>query len=312
MKLLQSYTKQSVYCYRKPVLTSWVDKYTNGREQFMRVYTKKYVAWLHVLTLCTSQGSHVHTLFLRWYAPVAFQTRMEKSLRSLALQLISNCCKYRSHSTCTVLIQQVPFSGLYFDELVSSLQIRITVLFSTDLITPRIALLGFPRLCRHSKTFLRIFFTPVHTQSLLRSRDAAWIDENWTLTEWRVHHLERTVPGVYLLSYHTVIHWSPEKVSMSMHHNAARTTGRGEIDAQYNVDHRGRSTWQFQFVAQVNVKSAYIRCSVLNKGQFNSSRAKFCRGNINIYLHFMSLLHIDMTRVLKILPQVRPGPTYST
>ena len=44
----------------------------------------------------------------------------------------------------------------------------------------------------------------------------------------------------------------------------------------------------------------------------NPLRAKFFRGNINIYLHFMSLLHIDMTEVLKILPQVRPGPTYST
>ena len=44
----------------------------------------------------------------------------------------------------------------------------------------------------------------------------------------------------------------------------------------------------------------------------NPLRAKFFRGNINIYLHFMSLLHIDMTHVLKILPQIRPGPTYST
>ena len=31
-----------------------------------------------------------------------------------------------------------------------------------------------------------------------------------------------------------------------------------------------------------------------------------------MYLHFMSLLHIDMTQALKIHPQVRPGPTYST
>ena len=45
---------------------------------------------------------------------------------------------------------------------------------------------------------------------------------------------------------------------------------------------------------------------------FNPLRAKFFRGNINIYLHFMSLLHIDMTQVLKILPQVRPGLVYST
>ena len=39
----------------------------------------------------------------------------------------------------------------------------------------------------------------------------------------------------------------------------------------------------------------------------NPLRAKFFRGNINTYLHFMSLLRIDMTHVLKILPQVRPG-----
>ena len=44
----------------------------------------------------------------------------------------------------------------------------------------------------------------------------------------------------------------------------------------------------------------------------NSLRAKLFRGNINVYLHFMSLLHIDMAQVLKILPQVRPGLTYST
>ena len=44
----------------------------------------------------------------------------------------------------------------------------------------------------------------------------------------------------------------------------------------------------------------------------NPLRAKFCRGNINIHLHFMSLLHNDMTQVLQILPQERPGPTYST
>ena len=41
----------------------------------------------------------------------------------------------------------------------------------------------------------------------------------------------------------------------------------------------------------------------------NPLRAKFFRGNINLYSHFMSLLHIDMTNVPKILPQVRPGPT---
>ena len=44
---------------------------------------------------------------------------------------------------------------------------------------------------------------------------------------------------------------------------------------------------------------------------FNPLRGKFFRGNINIYFHFVSFLRIDMTQVLKILPQVREGPIYS-
>ena len=53
--------------------------------------------------------------------------------------------------------------------------------------------------------------------------------------------------------------------------------------------------------------------TILSRPQcVNPLHAKFFRGNINIYLHFVSLLHIDMTHVLKIPPQVRPGPTYST
>ena len=34
--------------------------------------------------------------------------------------------------------------------------------------------------------------------------------------------------------------------------------------------------------------------------------------NKNIYLHFMSFLHIDMAQVVDILPQVRQEHTYST
>ena len=44
----------------------------------------------------------------------------------------------------------------------------------------------------------------------------------------------------------------------------------------------------------------------------NPLRAKFFRGNINIYLHFVSFLHIDMAQVVEIFPQVRQEPTYST
>ena len=43
----------------------------------------------------------------------------------------------------------------------------------------------------------------------------------------------------------------------------------------------------------------------------NPLRAKFFRGNINIYLRFVSFIHIDMTQVLKIHYQVREGSTYS-
>ena len=34
-------------------------------------------------------------------------------------------------------------------------------------------------------------------------------------------------------------------------------------------------------------------------------------GNINIYLHFVSFLHIDTTQVVEIRPQIRQEPTYS-
>ena len=41
-------------------------------------------------------------------------------------------------------------------------------------------------------------------------------------------------------------------------------------------------------------------------------RAKCFRGSINIYLHFVSNLHIDTTQVVEIRPQIRQEPTYST
>ena len=44
----------------------------------------------------------------------------------------------------------------------------------------------------------------------------------------------------------------------------------------------------------------------------NPLDAKFFRGNIYIYLHFVSFLHIDTTEVVEILPQIRQEPTYFT
>ena len=44
----------------------------------------------------------------------------------------------------------------------------------------------------------------------------------------------------------------------------------------------------------------------------NPLRAKFFRGNIDIYLYFVSFLHIDTMQVVEILPQIRQEPTDST
>ena len=52
--------------------------------------------------------------------------------------------------------------------------------------------------------------------------------------------------------------------------------------------------------------------SIVYTAYFNPSRAKFFRENINIYLHFMSFLHINKTQVVEIPPWVKQGPAYST
>ena len=44
----------------------------------------------------------------------------------------------------------------------------------------------------------------------------------------------------------------------------------------------------------------------------NPLRAKFFWGDINIYLHIILFLHIDMTQVAEILPKIRQGPTHFT
>ena len=44
----------------------------------------------------------------------------------------------------------------------------------------------------------------------------------------------------------------------------------------------------------------------------NPLLAKFFRGNINIYLHFVSFLYFDTMQVVEMLPQIRQEPSYST
>ena len=113
----------------------------------------------------------------------------------------------------TLLIQQVPFSFSRYRSLAYILMSRYLLFkfalpFSLARTYKRLVqpYRGFLRLCRYSKTFLRTFITHTHIKSLPRSRDAATIAENWSLTKRRFRHLERTVLGRYLLSCYTVQH----------------------------------------------------------------------------------------------------------
>ena len=61
----------------------------------------------------------------------------------------------------------------------------------------------------------------------------------------------------------------------------------------------------------MNTKSPSVRYQVTTTTIiFNPLRAKFVRRNKNIYLHFMSFLHIDMRQVVEIHSQVKQEPTY--
>ena len=68
--------------------------------------------------------------------------------------------------------------------------------------------------------------------------------------------------------------------------------------------------WQLSPIAKIEQSTAKL-CVYL-RDLLNPLRAKFFRGNIYIYLHFVSFLHIDTTQVVEILSQIRQEPTYST
>ena len=69
----------------------------------------------------------------------------------------------------------------------------------------------------------------------------------------------------------------------------------------------GTRIWKWHFCRECDRWFHFIRWDYIL-----ALHAKFFRGNKNIYLHFMSFLHIDMTQVVEILPQVRQELTYST
>ena len=67
-------------------------------------------------------------------------------------------------------------------------------------------------------------------------------------------------------------------------------------------------------ILDINLEMIDLRLKVTSPmGQcFNPLRAKFFGENINIYLHFMSFLHINKTQVIESPPWVKQGPACST
>ena len=63
---------------------------------------------------------------------------------------------------------------------------------------------------------------------------------------------------------------------------------------------------------QIYITYILVGKQAMQVWKLNPLRATFFRGNINIYLHFVSFLHTDTTQVVEILPEIRQEPTYST
>ena len=82
-------------------------------------------------------------------------------------------------------------------------------------------------------------------------------------------------------------------------------------DVQVTFELHGHRHFRYLTVMgpRLNIKTAFPR---YGDSHINPLRAKFFRGNINIYLHFVSFLHVDITQVVEILPQIRQEATYST
>ena len=146
--------------------------------------------WYH----CTSHGSHNISQMI-WFDGISNRTDR------------NNC----NHISASSKLLQVPFSfskyrSLAYVLLCKYLLFKFALPFSLPRTYKRIVqpYRGLLWLSCYSETFLRTFITHMHIQSLPCSRDAATIAENWSLTERRFRHLERTVLGRYLLSCHTV------------------------------------------------------------------------------------------------------------
>ena len=81
--------------------------------------------------------------------------------------------------------------------------------------------------------------------------------------------------------------------------------------SKFSCEIRNQKTfvqWNYNFRHEIHTilwhSDVILRLSAL--------RVNFCRGNINMYLHFMSFLHTNMPKIIEILPSIRAGLTYFT
>ena len=176
------------------------------------MYVKKYTVCS--LGKCYDNTAHLmgHTIFPRWYDSMEFQIGL------IEITLITRI-------SASSKLLQAPFSfskyrSLSYILLCKYLLVKFALPFSLPRTYKRLVqpYRGFLRLSWYSETCLRTFITHMHIQSLPRSCDAATIAENWSLTERRFRHLERTVLGRYLLSCYTVSSASIYSIFGTNHH----------------------------------------------------------------------------------------------
>ena len=87
------------------------------------------------------------------------------------------------------------------------------------------------------------------------------------------------------------------------------------VPLKFHTKYLTHTLRETSFVDVQNLRAPRFTSSFSNtkmSSVFNPLRAKFFRGNINIYLHFVSYLHIDTTQVVEIFPQIREEPAYAT
>ena len=123
----------------------------------------------------------------------------------------------------------------------------------------------------------------MHIQSLPRSRDTATIAENWSLTERRFRHLERTVLGRYLLSCHTVICVITSYQDVSV--PSGGVSGADSIDSYVTSNSSGDMQGCIPLLISYNVMP-------IHNSRTEGSSLIFCRRNLSIHIHGRKLLFI--------------------